>query len=336
MRKTLFSIATLGLLGFCSPAVAMRLDVPQMLMHQAYGNYNPALDCWETTGGQMTNRYCMKPMAVETVKVQGIPVSFLLVTGHEIDGPSPQQDDTAGILKQMKAVSATAKKSASSQRAATADTANEEGLPPVEVIPPPSADSQDAPAPESAEKPTESSQADAQNADAETVVETPQAQDQTSLIGMFVYTGSTDQDYQLIAQLPRKDIENPDEAKQGHFMRMGPNRYGWMFDSGYTANGYTERWVTVYTPVLGIVKDIAKIQVYSDDSGAVSDSSKATVFDGVPSFDSSRVYDGFYALSVKMKRQFEGKELPTESYEFRFNKRQSQFVAPKDYPLMPE
>ncbi len=368
MRKTLYSLATLGVLGLGAPAMAMKLDVPKMLMQQAYGNYNARLDCWETTGGQMTSRYCMKPRAVKTVKVQGIPVSFLLVTGFETDGPAPKEDETVAILKKLKVKPS--KKSPPHKKAAAVDGADQDAsLPKVEVILPNAADAQPAPAPQEAEAPKKSlswferlfghsddtdekpssgeeqaasgesaGAADGQAVTAETEASAEQVDtpNRTNLIGMFVYTGSTDEDYQLIAQLPRKDLENPEDVKCNHFVRLGPNRYGWMFDSGYSANGFSERWMTVYSPVLGVVKDVAKVQVYSDDSGAVADKAMATVFDGEVSFAKAKVYDGFYALSVKMRRQFEGKELPAESYEFRFNKKQSQYMVPKNYPLTPQ
>ncbi len=84
MRKWHVLAAIIGLLGTTSTALA-GVDAPNSLMRKAYGSYNSQLKCWITQGGQLNRPHCMKPVSLDEVTVEGQKLSYLLVSGNEID-----------------------------------------------------------------------------------------------------------------------------------------------------------------------------------------------------------------------------------------------------------
>ncbi len=81
-RWHIFAVA--GLLGIAGTAWA-GVDAPASLMKRTYGSYNSHLKCWITKGGQLNRPHCMKPVSLNRVTVDGRKLSFLLVSGNEVD-----------------------------------------------------------------------------------------------------------------------------------------------------------------------------------------------------------------------------------------------------------
>lgn len=82
--KSPYILIAAGLLGAAGTVYA-GVDAPRSLMKLAYGTYNSKLKCWIAKGGQLDRPHCMKPVSVDRVTVDGRKLSFLLVSGNEVD-----------------------------------------------------------------------------------------------------------------------------------------------------------------------------------------------------------------------------------------------------------
>ena len=157
------------------------------------------------------------------------------------------------------------------------------------------------------------------------------------LIGMFVYSGP-DSSPRIIAQEPKKELGAYGDAPEGKFVRLGPDRYGWQFESGFTGQGYTDSWLQHYTLQKNgmsqyFIHSLGLIPIYHDDSGALEDESQVTVYAGKATIVNSDARDGFYPIHVTMERQVKGKKLPPQHYEIRYNYGKGEYALPAGYPM---
>lgn len=157
------------------------------------------------------------------------------------------------------------------------------------------------------------------------------------LIGMFVYTGP-DSSSRIIAQEPKKELGTYGDAPEGKFVKLGPDRYGWQFENGFTGQGYTDTWLQFYTLQKNgmsqyIIQNLGLIPIYHDDSGAQEDENLVTMYEGKASIIESNARDGFYPIHVNMNRQVKGKQLEPMTYEVRYSFGKGEFALPAGYPL---
>jgi hypothetical protein len=68
------------------------------------------------------------------------------------------------------------------------------------------------------------------------------------------------------------------EAPQPRFIRLGPDRYGFIMEPGYTGQGYTEQMLLVYGVTSGGFSEMLKLPSFADNGGTgVGESEMYTV-----------------------------------------------------------
>ena len=257
MKKWHVLATAIGLVGITG-TVCAGVNAPAKLMDRTYGNYDSRLKCWIAKGGQLNRPHCMKPVSLERVAIEGRKVSFLLVSGDEVDLSTRTVGGMGAHLS-------------------------------------------------------------------------------GGLVGMFVYSGP-DSSPHIIAQEPKKELGTYGDAPKGKFVKLGPERYGWQFENGFTGQGYTDGWLQFYTLQKNgmsqyFIHSLGTIPTYHDDSGTLEEQGNVTIYAGKASIHEADALDGFYPVYVQMDRQVKGKALEPRTYEVRYNYGKGEYALPEGYPM---
>ena len=158
------------------------------------------------------------------------------------------------------------------------------------------------------------------------------------LVGMFNYK-VTSSGYKMIAMLSHEEMgswSTPPSIEDGSakFLQIGPTRWGWLFETGYTNQGYTDVGATIYSVEDHAIKPILTIATGHSDEGAFG----KTDIVGEISVDAAgnsgySSQSEYFPINVTVSGKLNGRKVQKKKYTFRYDENKRKYIPPKGYPI---